>query len=1636
MYTHRHLGVDDHPAPVTDAPEAMTRDSVRRRGAGPTGLPLSLDGATILIVIIIGGILLRFLAGGALLPLSGFRIDVGDFTAWAHRLASVGPGEFYDPNVFSDYPPGYLYVLWFIGSVGRALQPIIGADITAGMVKIPGVLADGGVAAMLFLYCRRFLDGKFGAWSGERLGLLAAAIYILNPGTIFNSAIWGQIDSVGALAVLVTLYWLATGWTELAALGAVVAFLIKFQYAFVIPIVALVGIKRHLFGRSADPDRHGRPDALRVLTSLAVGVGSLVALIWPFGMSLYVPNDPVHGLVQKFEEASRTYAGLSINAINLWRNGWSGLTDGFWWGCDAPSPPGDTSCVDGAGIAFTLGSSAVTWQTVGFVLFAVVALIALLYVLRRDDAEGLLIGALLLAVAFFVLPTRVHERYMFPALALAAPLVLRRWPMSGAGLGIATVAAALLALLLYVAPEAPPGDESMWRILTVGLAIVPLLIARWGGGALYVLLSISFFANVYWVYTGDWSYVEGPPMNPGINGQPMVRDPLLDATVFSEAGIFLVGGMIVVVLGILAWHSARMALAPAWRLAFASGPEPMLHAQEPPGGAPEAGAVTAAEAWSDPEPGPNPWERFVAWLRPDPADPYLRERGRRPDRLDLAIMAGLVLAALLFRLWRLDTPRSMHFDEVYHARSATEWLTDWQEGWTRDTYEWTHPMLAKYLIAAGIVVADPNKVVDQTSISEPFSALAVAAQRRALGIERSVAFGAHGSALVAMELPSGEVVAEWQAPGTITSLAFDEDDSRLLVGLADSGQVAVYATGPFLAATGPRAPPAPTAGIETGLDAVLQIDLPAGQSNVLFRGPGAIVLAERATGVEIARTQLQAGGVGYVPAFGGSDTEPSVGPFVVATDLQGDRLVVLEGTTLEPAETAGGVPRTSDLPSKPIGPIQVRGQGSDVQVWVPVGPLEADIEHFAVQGGVTVFDHRVDLIDTAPLPGAPTLIGWQSVANLIYISGIDERSDEPVVWTVQPIGNGGTQSVGFAAFDTTVLPGEATSLAFDLNDHDQDEDHARLLISTQSGSGGTLVQVDAGSNAFAWRLSGVVFGSILVALVYLLAASMFSRRRIAVLASAFIAFDAMSYVMSRISMNDIFVAVFITAAYLVFWQVWSGRWRRSAWWALPLAGVLIGLAAATKWVGIYALAGMWILVLSRSMLGRFLLVVLAALVAVVAGVGAPWPFTVLALGVFALALLIVWARPIQLDIRDLLGLAATGVVLAGVGLAFAAAYDQVEGARQPRGVVELAFSVLARGAQAAWPAWILLGVAAALLLLRAGWSLMRPDSDRRWLQPGELGGFSWAWIGACLAVVPLLVYFLAYVPYLQLGHPVAGPDAGPGYGWSLDELHSQMFGYHFGLQAGHPSSSPWWSWPLDLKPVWFYGHDFDGERIGVIYNGGNPILFWAGVPAIAWGALQAWRRRSPALVLLVVAFAFQFLPWTRIERATFHYHYLTAVILAMVAVAYVVDEALRSWTWRPYGIAFLVLAVAAGLLIYPLGSAMAMPDWYINMARSYPPWNYGFQFPLPPQGDRGDLVSADSAKLAAGTLVAVSAAAFALFGRALLGTPPEADEEHDDADDDQRYRPHEAAVEGGEVLVEQEPDPQPDEDQAEDPGTA
>src|SRR5688572_14967047 len=569
MYTHGHLGVRDEATRSSGAPHLMTRDPVGRRGVEVIDTIRRLDAGTILTTILVVGLALRVFIAGVYLPLSGFSIDIGDFTAWGQRLASLGPSHFYEQGYFSDYPPGYLYVLWVLGSIGALIAPIIGQDATAGLVKIPGIAADIGVAWLLFVIARRWgaalISSRHGAIRAETMGLSAAALYLFNPGTIFDSAVWGQIDSVGTLVLLATIYALARGWTEAAAFGAVLALLVKFQFAFLVPVVAVVGLRRHLLGRSSDPEHDGRRDPLRVLTSVAVGVVTLAVLMLPFGMTLYAPlaggdprgllgilpaADPSTSLIGKFAEAATTYDGLTVNAFSMWRNPWSGLGDTFQRG-------------DDGAIGLVLGSLALSWQQVGTLLFVAVALLALILVARRDDLTGILLASLLIAVAFFVLPTRVHERYLFPALALAAPLVLsgRAWP---------------------------------WA---------------------YGVLSLVFFANVYWVYTEDWSWT-GTIVNPGVDGLPMPQDPFLTSTLLTDWGIWLLVLAGVVTLAWLAWRAISAIRQPHPDTSEA------FEAQQT-----GVDRAPRAEEWAGPvdEEPASPALAALRWLQPNPADAYLRE---------------------------------------------------------------------------------------------------------------------------------------------------------------------------------------------------------------------------------------------------------------------------------------------------------------------------------------------------------------------------------------------------------------------------------------------------------------------------------------------------------------------------------------------------------------------------------------------------------------------------------------------------------------------------------------------------------------------------------------------------------------------------------------------------------------------------------------------------------------------------------------------------------------------------------------------------------------------------------------------------------------------------------------------------
>jgi hypothetical protein len=84
------------------------------------------------------------------------------------------------------------------------------------------------------------------------------------------------------------------------------------------------------------------------------------------------------------------------------------------------------------------------------------------------------------------------------------------------------------------------------------------------------------------------------------------------------------------------------------------------------------------------------------------------------------------------------------------------------------------------------------------------------------------------------------------------------------------------------------------------------------------------------------------------------------------------------------------------------------------------------------------------------------------------------------------------------------------------------------------------------------------------------------------------------------------------------------------------------------------------------------------------------------------------------------------------------------------------------------------------------------------------------------------------------------------------------------------------------------------------------------VPALVWAMGAARRRRDLGLAFIVIAFAAAWLPWARIDRVTFQYHYFSALPFAVLALGALTGEL---WSRRPSSFAFLTAKLGAAVAV-------------------------------------------------------------------------------------------------------------------------
>jgi len=317
-----------------------------------------------LLVLLLFSLLVRVL----LFPLPGYKGDLSTFAAWFNAAAEHGIRVFYNV-VWSDYPPFNVYLFWIFGSLAKQLS-LSGTNLVY-LIKLLPNLFDTATAFLVFTFVRKRLDFK--------ISLLATALYAFNPAVIFNAAVWGQYDAIYTFFLILSLMLLLASKPKLSAVAFTVGLLTKPQSIALAPLIMFLIFKKHGW-RS-------------LLTSLLASATTIFVVIIPFEWS-----NPITFLTNIYFGAYGGYVVTTANAFNLWALGglWRPDTQGFLF---------------------------LNLYTIGWIMFGALVVFALYVLHKRLDASGellILFSAFIFFFGFFMLPTRIHERYLFPALGVLA----------------------------------------------------------------------------------------------------------------------------------------------------------------------------------------------------------------------------------------------------------------------------------------------------------------------------------------------------------------------------------------------------------------------------------------------------------------------------------------------------------------------------------------------------------------------------------------------------------------------------------------------------------------------------------------------------------------------------------------------------------------------------------------------------------------------------------------------------------------------------------------------------------------------------------------------------------------------------------------------------------------------------------------------------------------------------------------------------------------------------------------------------------------------------------------------------------------------------------------------------------------
>ncbi len=166
------------------------------------------------------------------------------------------------------------------------------------------------------------------------------------------------------------------------------------------------------------------------------------------------------------------------------------------------------------------------------------------------------------------------------------------------------------------------------------------------------------------------------------------------------------------------------------------------------------------------------------------------------------------------------------------------------------------------------------------------------------------------------------------------------------------------------------------------------------------------------------------------------------------------------------------------------------------------------------------------------------------------------------------------------------------------------------------------------------------------------------------------------------------------------------------------------------------------------------------------------------------------------------------------------------------------------------------------------------------LEPRTVGAF------VLIGAVASITYIAVWIPHYYLGW----------WGGISDLFHyyRDVVWYEKSVSsATHPYASPWWSWPLMLRPIAYWQNFPKTGSVQTVWGGGNPVLWWGALTAITITAVQAIERPNVTRAFLVAGYLSYLLIWAWIGRTLFLYHYMASVYFGYLALAILLSECFK-----------------------------------------------------------------------------------------------------------------------------------------------